>query len=191
MFFLPEITPPLISTTSATAPKTDRCHALHETGGKPTEAAVAQRRVRLELTQIVELDTEFAQCRSDLIRQAEIAGRVGQKSSDEKLEAQIIDPFAPLLADTARGGDPAVDDLVAQGQGCRGVPVMGAGMLRILADSIEQLFEDAAAQIPHRSWNDGFDIHHVTSSSLGRATAREWGPKAMLAAASGLEFKSR
>ena len=46
-----------------------RRHALHEAGGEPAEAAIAERRVRLESAQRVEIDAELGErlaqrCRS-------------------------------------------------------------------------------------------------------------------------------
>ena len=39
----------------------ERRHALHEAGGEPAEAAIAERGVGLELAQPVEVDAELAQ----------------------------------------------------------------------------------------------------------------------------------
>jgi hypothetical protein len=71
-----------------------RRHALHEAGGQAPEAAIAQRRVMLDVAQPVVVNTEFGKCRAHAFDQAEIVERVVQQPADQKLQRQVIDPLA-------------------------------------------------------------------------------------------------
>ena len=56
----------------------ERGHALHEAGGEPAEAAVAQRGVGLEFAQPVEVDAKFCECQAHARGKAKIVQRVEQ-----------------------------------------------------------------------------------------------------------------
>ena len=108
----------------------ERGHAFHEAGGKSAQAAVAQRRVRLERTQAVEVDLQSAQRRARRLGDAEIAERVEEEPPDQELERKVVDPLAAVAIRSPRGVDPAVDDMVARDQGGRDEPVVIARMAR-------------------------------------------------------------
>jgi hypothetical protein len=108
----------------------ERGHAFHETGGKSAQAAVAQRRVRLERTQAVEVHFQSAQRRARRLGDAKIAERIEEEPPDQELERKVVDPLAAVAIRSPRGVDPAVDDVVARDQGGRDEPVVIARMGR-------------------------------------------------------------
>ena len=72
--------------------------------------------------------------------------RVVEQAADQELEAEIIDPLAVALVDLAGGGDPAIHETVADGQGHGQEPVVAGGAGGVLADRVEQLVEQGLAQ---------------------------------------------
>ena len=54
----------LVADAVAVGRDRERRHAVHVAGGEPAEAAVAERCVRLELAELVEIDAEAGQRRA-------------------------------------------------------------------------------------------------------------------------------
>src|SRR5205085_2422960 len=73
-----------------------RRHAVHETGGEPSQSAVAERSIGLRFAQRLEIDTELAQCFARRCRQSQIVERVEEKTADQKLERQVVNAFAAV-----------------------------------------------------------------------------------------------
>ena len=119
----------------------ERGHALHEARREPAEAAVAQRGVRFECAQAVEIDFEAAQRRARGFGDPEVAERVEQQAPDQELEREVVDPLAAVAIGAARGVDPAVDDVVARHERGRHQPVVIARVAGILADHVGELVE--------------------------------------------------
>jgi hypothetical protein len=65
-----------------------------------------------------------------------------KESADQELEAEIVDPLAVVVVDGARRGHPAVDQPVAHGERQCHEPVVAGGVLRVLADLVDQLAEN-------------------------------------------------
>ena len=63
-----------------------RRHALHEAGGEPAEAAIAERRIRLLLPQRLQIHSLERQRLAHGVHQAEIAHRVEQQAADQEFE---------------------------------------------------------------------------------------------------------
>ena len=61
-------------------------HAFHEAGRKPSQAAIAERGIRLHFGKLVEIDIEAGQSFADLIREAKIGQRVHKKTPDQEFE---------------------------------------------------------------------------------------------------------
>src|SRR3984957_2848452 len=77
-----------------------RRHAIHETCGEAAEAAIAERRVRLDPAQVRQVDAEFVERFRHGLRDAEIGQRVEQQAPDQKFEREIIDALASIDVDT-------------------------------------------------------------------------------------------
>jgi hypothetical protein len=99
-------------------------HALHEAGGKPSEAAIAQRRIRLALPQRIEADAEIAERHLIDRQQPHIVERVGEETADQEFEREVIDPLAAGVVALLFRDQPAMHDAVAQRQRGRHVPVV-------------------------------------------------------------------
>src|SRR5664279_817421 len=54
-------------------------HALHETGGEPAKAAIAECRVRFEFTQLLEIDAKFGECGAGLLDHLHVGERIDQQ----------------------------------------------------------------------------------------------------------------
>ena len=69
----------------------DRRHALHEAGGEPAEAAIAERGVRLERGDHVEVDAERGERLAHGVEQAEIGEGIAHQAADQEFERQVVD----------------------------------------------------------------------------------------------------
>ena len=124
----------------------DRRHALHEAGGEPPEAAVAERGVGLELGDLVEVDVEQLQRRAHRLGQPEVRDRVAHQPADQELEAEVVDPLLALEVGGAGRVHPVLDGAVAGDQDHRLQPVVRLGDLRVLADAVGQPLDDLAGE---------------------------------------------
>ncbi len=61
-------------------------HAVHETRGEAAEAAIAERRVGLDLAQVGQIDAEFVERFRHRLRDAEIGQGVEQQAPDQEFE---------------------------------------------------------------------------------------------------------
>jgi hypothetical protein len=95
---LPE-QPVVVADAVAEGGDADRGHALHEAGGEAAQAAVAERRVRLELADHVDVDAELAQGVAAGPGQAQVADGVGEQAPDQELEAEIVDALVAARLD--------------------------------------------------------------------------------------------
>ena len=106
-------------------------------------------------------------------REAEIAQGVGEQAADQEFEAEIVDPLAVGVVDGAGRGHPAVDEPVAHGERQGEEPVVAGGVLRVLADLVDQLAEDGPAEAfrveAQRGKADGMLGHHVPHRSAAGA----------------------
>ena len=124
----------------------ERGHALHEAGGQPSEAAIAQRCVMLDVAQPVVVNAEFGECRTHAIDQAEIVERVVQQPADQELQRQVIDAFALGNVVVAGRSHPALEHMVAHGQRGRDEPVPVGGDNGVTADRVGQLMDHALTE---------------------------------------------
>jgi hypothetical protein len=147
----PEIVPDAI----ADGGDRQRRHALHEAGRQPPQAAIAERRIRLAFAQVRQRDAEIAQCCLEHRQQAHIVERVGEQTTDQEFQAEIIDPLAPGVVALLVRGEPVVHDAVAQRQCCRLVPVVPGRHAGVLADRQPQLGQDRALDLGQRQLIDG------------------------------------
>ncbi len=124
--------------------------ALHEAGGQPPEPAIAQRRVGFELLELCQIETVLAQGLLHLAGQPHVGHSVAEQASDEKFEAQIIDPLAAGIVGLASQFHPAVDYPVAQCQHGGGKPVVRLGGAFVLSDAVAQHIDDQRVGIGDR-----------------------------------------
>ena len=143
-----------------------RRHALHEAGGEPAEAAVAERRIGLEAAQLLEVDAEARERVRHRLDLAEIADRIEQQPADEELEREVVDPLLLLPIGLARGIHPPLDDAIAHGERGGDEPVVLFRVLRVLADLVEELRDDARA--PRLLVDDGGRLRHRRAHPLAR-----------------------
>jgi hypothetical protein len=120
----------------------DGRHGFHETGGKPAEAAVTERRIRLDRRDHVKIDAERLQRVVQLAHQLEVRNGVAHQPADQELERQVVDPLVAGCVDLLRGFHPLVDDAVADDEDGGGQPVVRLGGLGVLADAVGELFDD-------------------------------------------------
>ena len=113
-------------------------HALHEARGKPAEAAIAERRVGLDLFEFGEVDAVELQGLRDLVVALQIGHRVAQQPADQEFEAKIIDALGAGRVRRLGRRHPAFDDIVADGQDRRRKPVVRPRGLGILADAVDE-----------------------------------------------------
>ena len=132
-----------------------RRHALHEAGGQPSEAAIAERRVRLAFAQVGETDAEIAKRCLEYRQQPHIVQRIGEQTADQEFQAEVIDPLGAGVVALLLGRQPAVHDAVAQRQRRRLVPVVLGRHAGVLADRKPQLGEDGALDLRQRQFVDG------------------------------------
>ncbi len=124
----------------------ERRHGLHEARGKAPEAAVAERSVRLQCLDLVEVDTEANQRLLHRLHQLEVRHRVAQQPADQKLKAKVIDALRPGRVRGARRLHPSVDRAVAHHQDRRRQPVVRFRNDGILADRIGELVDNFGLQ---------------------------------------------
>ena len=110
------------------------------------EAAIAERRVGLEVGERAEVDAERFERRAHLLHQPDIAHRVAHQPADEEFEAEVVDALLALPPGAAGRFHPAVDDPVAHRVDGRGQPVVRPRDDRVLADRIGQPLEDFIGQ---------------------------------------------
>ena len=136
----------VVADAVAEAGDAERRHALHEAGGEPAEAAVAEGCVRFELRDGIEVEADERQRLAHLLLQAEVAERVLEQAADQEFEREIVDALAARALGLADRGHPAVDDLVAHGENRRGQPVVVQRHGRLLADVVDELGLDLLPQ---------------------------------------------
>lgn len=121
-------------------------HALHEAGREPAEAAIAERRVRLQQADAFDIHVEPGERFTRHVEQTEVAQAVDQQAADEKLQREVIHPLLPAGVSLARAIHPAVDGAVASSQGYRMEPVVIGGVLRILANRVGELAQHSLTE---------------------------------------------
>ena len=131
------------------------CHALHEAGGQPPEAAIAQGCVGLAFAQVGEADAEIAERGVEHLEKAHIVQRIGEQPADQELETEIVDPLAPRIVALLFRCQPAVHDAVAQRQRGGLVPVVLGRHAGVLADREPELGKDRALDLRDSQFIDG------------------------------------
>ena len=135
---LPE-EPVVVANAIAVGGDSERRHAVHETGGETSKAAVAERCVRLDPAQFGEAHAEFLQRLLHRLGDPDIRHRIEQEAADQEFERKVIDPFAPVVIGGVGRDHPPLDNDVAGGEGDGEKPVARTRCLRNLADRIGQL----------------------------------------------------
>jgi len=130
------------------------CHALHEARRKPSQTAIAQRRVRLAFAQIRKPDAEIAERRLEHRQQPHIIQRIAEQPADQEFQAEVIDPLGAGIVALLFRGQPVVHNAVAQRQCRRLVPVVAGGHAGVLADRQPELGEDSALDLSQRQLVD-------------------------------------
>ena len=129
--FLPE-QPVDVADTVAIGRDLDRRHRLEEARRQPAEAAIAQRRIRLEIDQVTEVDVEILQRFPHRLHHPDIAHRIAHQATDEELEAEVIDPLVRRPPRFAARRHPLIDNAIADGEDRRPQPVMRSRNNRVL-----------------------------------------------------------
>ena len=123
-----------------------RRHAFHETGRQTAKAAVAKGRVRLILDDQAEILAKAGHHRLGLIAQAQVDRGIFQNPADQEFHRQVIDALPVLGPGAAGGGEPRLDDMVADRVRQRHAPVIDAGIRGILAQGIGQMAQNLCTQ---------------------------------------------
>ena len=136
----------LVADAVAVAGDAQGGHAFHEAGGQSTEATVTQGGVRFQPADALQVDAEVGQGAAGLFEDAEVGQAVDQQATDEKFQGKVVDPFLAGAIGVAGATHPAVDDVVAGGQGGGLEPVVVEGVVGILADGVGELGEDVGTE---------------------------------------------
>ncbi len=159
----------LVADAVAHAGQADGGDGIHEARRQPPQAAVAQRRVGLDLDQRVEVG---AQLRAGLLHGVvEVGGEQGvhQRAAREVFHREVIDALGVVLARLLEGLAPALDDTVAHGMEDGEHPVALGGGFQVLAHGIGQPLDDRVAQRLHRV-GGRFGVGEVHGVHVGRAS---------------------
>ena len=140
----------------------ERRHAVHETGGESAEAAIAERRVGLDLAQLVEIDAELRRARRAWrpVRSRLVSVSISRRPI-EKFEREIINAPPVLCVVAFRRGEPAFDETVARGEGGRDEPVARTRGRVVLADRIGETALHLAFQL-----GDGSGVGRVVGVQI-------------------------
>ena len=124
----------------------DRRHALHEARRQPPQATIAQRRIRLQRSDQVQVDAQRVERGLQIVQHLHIGCGIAHQPADQEFQAQIIDPAPLFLIGLVGGLDPGVDHPVADREDDGMQPVMRLGCLGILADAIGQSLDNLMGQ---------------------------------------------
>ena len=114
---------------------------IHEAGGQAAQSAVAEAGLFFLLDEDVEIDAQLAHGLLGFVVDAEVDQVVGQMGAGEELGREVTDDadiLGPVVLD---GGDPALDEAVADGVGQSHVEVVDRGALGGPALDKEQVIE--------------------------------------------------
>ena len=92
---------------------------VEKAGGEPSKTAVAQRRVDLGLLDLVRVEAELAQHAAAIVQQAKVDEVIDERTANQELERQIVEPFGAGIAIAVFGGEALGDHAVADHQ-CNG-----------------------------------------------------------------------
>jgi hypothetical protein len=95
----------------------------------------------------IEIDTEVAERSRHDLCEAQIVGDVVEQTADQKLQREVVDALAALGEGCPVGGEPAVNDPVAQRQRRCDEPIAPGCGGRILADGDGELGEDRGFEL--------------------------------------------
>ncbi len=123
-----------------------RRHALHEAGSEASQAAIAERGIRLHLAQLVEIDVEAGQGLANRGSDPKIVQRVHEQTPDQKFKREIIDPTAVFFVICLLGCDPWSHDLVAHDKRGRDEPIPLAGRCLVFACCADKPLKDELAK---------------------------------------------
>ena len=141
----------VVADTVTKARDIQRSHGVQKTGRQPPQAAVAQSRIRLQLTDGRHIHAKVQQRLPHPGTQAQCQQGVAKSAPHQKFHGQVIHPLGILGVLGAGGFHPALNQLVTHSEGCGVEPILGAGGLRVLAHAEHQLVGDGAferLQIP-------------------------------------------
>ncbi len=90
---------------------------VHETGGQPPQAAVAQGRVFLLLAHCFQVMTKLLQHLGRLVHHVKIGNGIAQGAAHQKFQGEVVDPLLPHVVIVLLGLDPFFHEQGAQGIG--------------------------------------------------------------------------
>ena len=121
-------------------------HRSEKTGRQPAEAAIAQRRIRLQRVEFIEIHAKFTHSLGTFIVQTKRDQRVRERAPGQKLHRQVIDALGVLPVDAPRRLHPAFDQAVTHGGRQGEQPVAFGGGVFVLANGVDQVMRDRIAQ---------------------------------------------
>ena len=74
----------------------ERRHAVEVAGREPAKPAVAERGVRLDLAQAIEIGAKASERRARRLDQLQVRQRVEQQAADQEFDRQVIDALLLL-----------------------------------------------------------------------------------------------
>jgi hypothetical protein len=136
----------LVADAVAVGRHAERGEAFHEAGGKPPEAAVAERGVGFVVARSSRTAARASGTPRAHRRGARFDHRVLEEAADQELHRQVVDPLVPLSIGRARRLEPAVDDPVAHRKRQRHAPVVDTRMVGILSLRIAEMRQHAVSE---------------------------------------------
>src|SRR5262249_3641893 len=92
-------------------------HGIEEAGGKASQPTVAQPGVRLLVHQVAPVEAVLLHGLIDHWIEQEVSDVVGQRSADQELHRQVVDPFRVFLFIDLLGMEPSIGENVSNGAG--------------------------------------------------------------------------
>ena len=136
----------LVANAVADGGNVQRGERIHEAGGEPAESAVAEAGLLLLLDEDVEVEAEGAHRLLGFVVDAEVDEVVGEMRPGEELCREVADDADILRLVVLDGGDPALDEAVADGVREGHVEVVDGGALAVAALHTEQVVQKGLCQ---------------------------------------------
>ena len=124
-------------------------HGVKQAGGKSSQATIAECRVVLDLTNLIEVEPDFHHGLPYLFVELHVEHAVHQGPPDQKFEGEVVDALGVGAVIAALGFHPAFDQAIAHGIRDGMKPVVVGGGVAVLADGIHQAVGERVLERRH------------------------------------------
>ncbi len=115
---------------------------IHETGGEPAETAVAEPRLLFLVPDLAHVEAEILDGLLRILHDPEVDQAVAERTADQELEREIVDPFLFLGVEGLLGRNPLLDHDIAHRIGQCLVDVGRPRPLRVAPLKTHQMVDD-------------------------------------------------